>query len=120
VGAVGVVVIDVDLKYVFEVAATTDQDPVQPHTPDGADETFGVGVGARRQYRCADHPHTPSIRQVGTPVAGRSRCLSWLGCGWRCAFLEQVREEHDDDADPDADEGEEHPLSLVGEVGRVG
>jgi len=53
---VGVVVIDVDLKYVFEVAATTDQGPVQTLTPDGADETLGVRVGSRREYRCADHP----------------------------------------------------------------
>jgi D-alanyl-D-alanine carboxypeptidase/D-alanyl-D-alanine-endopeptidase (penicillin-binding protein 4) len=49
-------VIDIDLKYVFEMAATTDQDPIQTLTPDGADETLGVRVGSGRQYRCADHP----------------------------------------------------------------
>jgi len=57
VGAVGVVVIDVDLKHVFEMAATTDQDPVQTLTPHGADETLVVGVGFRREYRGADHPY---------------------------------------------------------------
>jgi hypothetical protein len=52
--AVRVVVVDVDAKYRFEMAATADEDPVEAVSPDGAHEAFGVGVGLLGTDGCAD------------------------------------------------------------------
>jgi hypothetical protein len=48
VRALAGVVLDVDAKDSFEVAAADDQEVVEAFGPDGADEPLGVGVRLRR------------------------------------------------------------------------
>ena len=50
-----VVVLDVDARDSFELAATDDQQVVEALRSDGADETLGVGVRLRRSKRRVDH-----------------------------------------------------------------
>jgi hypothetical protein len=45
---VGVVMVDEDAEYTFEVAAVEDQEPVEAFGSDGADEALGDRVGKRR------------------------------------------------------------------------
>ena len=56
VGALVVVVLDVDAQDVFEVAAANDQEPVATLVADGADESLRVGVRLRCLHRRVDHP----------------------------------------------------------------
>jgi hypothetical protein len=62
VRAVLVVVPDVDLQDLLEVAATDDQQPVQALGADRSDPPLGVRVGSSRQM----HPMTP----VGSVLSG--------------------------------------------------
>jgi hypothetical protein len=43
-GAVPVVMVDIDAKDALELVAVDDQDPVEGLAPDRADEALGVGV----------------------------------------------------------------------------
>jgi hypothetical protein len=54
VGAMLVVVTDVDREDSFEVPSVHDQNPVETFAPDAADPTFDEGVRAGCPYRCAD------------------------------------------------------------------
>ena len=54
VGAVAVVVVDVDAEDAFELAAVDDQDPAEAFASDGADEALGVGVRLWRPDRRFD------------------------------------------------------------------
>jgi hypothetical protein len=56
VGAVFVVMADVDREDSFEVAAVHDQEPVETLATDGADPAFDEGVRAGRAHWCADCP----------------------------------------------------------------
>jgi hypothetical protein len=55
VGAMGVVVLDVDPQHLLQVAAADDQQPVQALGPDRADPAFGVGVGVGCLHRRDQH-----------------------------------------------------------------
>jgi hypothetical protein len=91
----------------------------------------------RRDQHAAQHrPGNQSSALLRRQVLGRSpvmappRTLGWSsglalvnGCQRRRfggALLEQAGQQHDEDGDPDVGEGEQHPASLIGEVGRVG
>ena len=56
VGAMPVVMADVDREDSFEVPSVHEQEPVETFAADGADPSFDVGVRARCAYRCADGP----------------------------------------------------------------
>ena len=53
-GAVAVVVVNVDAEDTLELAAVDDQDPVETLAADRADEALGVGVHLRRPDRRLD------------------------------------------------------------------
>jgi hypothetical protein len=54
VGALVVVVLDVDPQDPFEMSAADDKEPVETLIADGADESLSVGVRLRRSHRRVD------------------------------------------------------------------
>lgn len=59
-----VVVVDVDVRHVFELSAVRDQEPVEAVAVDGADPALGERVRIRRPKRCADDLDALALEDV--------------------------------------------------------
>jgi hypothetical protein len=64
-----VVVPDVDAQNALEIAAASDQDPVETVPADGSDPALGVGVRVRRSNRRADHLDPLGTEDLIEPAA---------------------------------------------------
>jgi hypothetical protein len=98
-------------------------DPVERATYVPRDIVLALNHGDSRSIQLVDDLGIRRSPACGGEIVAAMLTHAGLG-GLRCrfggAFLQQPSQEQDDDGDCDAEEGEQHPPSLVGKARRVG